>query len=201
MSKILNRFRHDIVLVMAGFQETMVSIADHVNQSVQKIKIDLATAELENEIKKSQVHLGKLIYERERRQSSSKTSTETSSEALKAELAHLPEIKALREKAEAGQKSLDSIVGTVSPHDALQDFERLLIRSNFVIQHVLITDGFKGIGKMIRDLELPDRMLIFFIKKNKGIEIAEGGIIVEVKDEVTFLCSKENCHKYIEFWS
>jgi len=178
-------------LVIAGFQETMVSIADHVNQSVQKVKIDLATAELENEIKESQISLGKLIYE----------NPEASSEQVGDGFARLPEIAALIEKAEAGQKNLDAITGTVSPHEALNDFERLLIKSDFVIQHVLIMDGFHGIGKAIKDLCLPDRMLIFFIKKNNRIEIADGEVIIEARDEVTFLCSKENIHKYIKFWS
>ncbi len=191
MGKILSRFRHDSILIMAGFQETMVSIAAHVNQSVQKVKIDLKTAELEKEIKESQISLGKLIYERPK----------ASSEEVRDGLAHLPEIKALIEKAEAGQKSLDAIVGTGSPHEALLDFERLLIRSDFVIQHILIMDGFNGIGKTIKDLGLPDRMLIFFIKKSNRIEIADGGVVIEARDEITFLCSKENSHKYREFWS
>ena len=75
------------------------------------------------------------------------------------------------------------------------------MRSDFVIQHVRIVEGFSGIGKTIRELDLPINMLIFFIKKNSRIEIAGGGILLEAKDEVTFLCSKENRHKYIEFWS
>ncbi len=191
MTKILKQFRQDFTLIVAGFQETIISIADHVSQSVQKVKVDLATADLEKEIKESQVSIGKLIYK----------NPEMSSEELRDGLAHAPEMKALIAKAETGQKSLDAIMGTVSPREALNNFERLLIRSDFVVQHVLIVEGFSGIGKSIKELGLPGNMLIFFIKKNKHIEIADGGVVIEIRDEVTFLCSKENSHHYIGLWS
>jgi len=186
MVKSWKRFNQNFTLAIVGFQEALIAIADHVNQHVQKVKLNLQSGEFDQQIKKDQAKLGEAIYQRQ--------------EVDFDQLINLPEIEKLVHKIETEKKQLDALEGIISPYEALHDFERLLIRSDFVIQHVIVLDGYKGIGKTIQELGLPTQMLIFFIKKKDQIEIADGKVVIETKDEITFLCSKENISKYIELW-
>ncbi len=186
MIKRLEQFRRNSILAFIGFQEALIAIADHANQHVQKVKINLQAEALENQIRKDQVKLGEAIYQRQ--------------ELDFEDLFKSKGVEELVLNIEMSKKQLDALEGIISPYEALHDFERLLIRSDFIIQHVIILDGFHGIGKTIQELNLPTQMLIFFIKKSDQIEIADGKVIIETKDEITFLCSKENTNKYIELW-
>lgn len=182
----LKRIRRNSKIAFLGLQETIIAIADHVNQHVQKTKTNLDVTELESEIKENQVELGRRIYEK--------------SDLQFEPLYDAPDMQDLLKKIETSQKQLEALEAIVSPYEALHDFERLLIRSDFVIQNVIIVDGFHGIGKTIEALALPAQMLIFFIKKKNQINIADGKVIIETRDEVTFLCEKENINTYIELW-
>lgn len=181
------RFSRDFKLAIVGLQEALIAIADHVHQYVQKVKMNLEAGELGKEIKNKHIALGEQIYAR----------TDLQLDQLSQE----PDMLDLMNKIETTQRKLEAIEGVVSPYEALHDFERLLIRSDFVIQHVIVVDGFHGIGKSIKELAFPSQMLIFFIKKrNQQIEIAFGKVVIDSRDEITFLCSKENIQKYMALW-
>jgi len=186
LSQVFAELRNNTVSALVGLQEAVVFIADHVSQHVQKVKLGLAASELEKEIRSAQVYLGKKVYDRRNEPLESfKENPRVEQQILK--------IKALRKQLEANN-------AIVSPFEALHDFERLLIRSDFVIQQVWIPEGYHGIGKTISHLALPPQMLIFFIRKKSGLALAFGRVIIEAQDEVTFLCAKEDIADYISFW-
>ncbi|MFQ5779927.1 MAG: TrkA C-terminal domain-containing protein [Nitrospiria bacterium] len=187
IAEIWQRVRRDLTIAFAGLQEATVSIADHVNRRVHKVKVTLDANELEKRIKNDQALLGKKIC------------AEPDDLSLNA-LYKDPEIRNLVAEIEKTDQALEAIEGIVSPHEALLDFERLLIRSNFVIQHVVVQEGFLGVGKTIRELNLPPQMLIFFIKKKGEPAIAYGKTVIEARDEVTFLCPKKKVQEYISYW-
>ncbi|MFQ5597254.1 MAG: hypothetical protein ACE5GK_04310 [Nitrospiria bacterium] len=187
MFKAWKRFKRDLMLAVLGFQEAVISIADHVNLYIQKVVMNMESAELGNELRGSLEYLGKKFYERK--------------DSLFDQGTEDMDIQDALEKIKEIQKKLEAMEGFVSPYEALHDFERVLIRSDFVIQHVMILEGFHGIGKTIQELEFPSQMLIFFVKKrNQDIDIAYGKVVIETRDEITFLCAKENIEKYIAFW-
>jgi len=185
--EIWQRVKRDLALVFAGLQEATVSVADHVNRRVHQVKGSLDANELEKRIKNDQAFLGKKICAE---------SADSSLDALYED----PDIKNLVAEIQKTDQALEAIEGVVSPHEALLDFERLLIRSNFVIQHVVVQEGFFGIGKTIQELNLPPEMLIFFIKKRREPAIAYGKTNLETRDEVTFLCPKKRIQEYIAYW-
>ncbi|VAX27069.1 hypothetical protein MNBD_NITROSPIRAE01-1593 [hydrothermal vent metagenome] len=180
------RVQRDFSLVLTGVQETVISIADHVNQHVQKVKLKLDTASLERKVQSHQVLLGQKIH--------AEPGLELS------QIYEKDEIHTLLEDITMVEKQLEANEGIVSPHEALHDFERLLIRSDFVVQNVVIRHGYAGIGKTIKELSLPPQMMIFFIKKQEQIVLAYGKVSIAARDEVTFLCSKKDIPAYIAFW-
>ncbi len=186
MVKTWKRVQRDFTLVLTGVQETVIAIADHVNQHVQKVKLNLDTASLERKIQAQQALLGKKIYAQ-----AGLNLTQVYEKA---------EVQTLIENILIAEKQLESNEGIVSPHEALHDFERLLIRSDFVVQTLIIREGYTGIGKTIQALKPPSQMMIFFIKKQQQIVLAYGKVTIAARDEVTFLCSKENIPDYIAFW-
>ncbi len=186
MIETWKRIQRDFSLILTGIQETVITVADHVNQHVQKVKLNLDTAALERKIQSQQALLGEKIY---------------AESALKlSEVYEKPEVHTLVDRILTAKKQLEANEGIVSPHEALHDFERLLIRSDFVIQNVVILNGYSGIGKTIQELAPPPQMMIFFIRKQNKIVLADGKVPIEVGDEVTFLCAKENIPDYIAFW-
>jgi len=186
LKKGIGAFRVNLALALSGIQEAAVAIADHVNQHVQKTKLKLNAAELEQEIRGKQIALGKAIYR--------------SQDAAFATSNDEPDFERLIKKTTTLRKRLEANNAIVFPYEALHDFERLLIRSDFIIQQVVIAGDYKGIGQSIKDLALPSQMLIFFIKKKNEVELAYGDVIIRAEDEVTFLCSKEAVKDYISFW-
>ena len=186
MIETLKRVQRDLTLACSGVQETVISIADHVNQHIQKMKLTLDRSVLEKEIQQKQTQLGQKIYEQ--------------SDLPLSQLYAKPDVQVLLDKILTAQKQLEAIEGIVSPYEALHEFERLLIRSDFVVQNVVILEGYSGIGKSIQKLAPPPQMHIFFIKRQNRVELAYGNLFVHLHDEVTFLCSKENIQHYIAFW-
>ncbi len=182
----MQRLRKDLTLVLAGLQEATVSIADHVNSHVKKVKTTIDARDLEKKIKNDEAILGKKVY----------AHPDSSLDALYKE----NDVKNPVSEIERMHKELEAIEGSISPLEALQDFERLLIRSQFVIQHVIVPEEFHGTGKTIRQLAFPAQMLIFFINKKGETEIAQGETVVDARDEITFLCDRENVIKYRSFW-
>ncbi|MFQ5579016.1 MAG: TrkA C-terminal domain-containing protein [Nitrospiria bacterium] len=182
----IQRLRKDLKLVLAGFQEATVTVADHVSSHVKTVKTTMDARALEEQIKKERAILGRKVYEQ----------ADTSIDTLYKE-------NKIRERVtfiEELQEKLETIEGSVSPLEALQDFERLLIRSKFAIQQVIVPEDFHGNGKTIRQLAFPSQMLIFFIRKKGETEIAQGETVISARDEITFLCDKENTSKYRMFW-
>ncbi len=186
MVETWKRVQRDFSLVLTGVQETVIAVADHVSQHVQKVKLKLDTASLERKIQSQQALLGQKIH--------------AEPGLSLSEIFEKDEIHIVLEHILRDEKKLEANEGIVSPHEALHDFERLLIRSDFVVQNVVIRDGYSGIGKSIRALSLPPQMMIFFIKKQQEIVLAYGKVSIEARDEVTFLCSKEKIPAYISFW-
>lgn len=186
MVETWQRVQRDFSLVLTGIQETVIAIADHVSQHVQKVKLKLDTAGLQRKIQRQQTSLGKKIH--------------MASGLDLNQIYEKEEIQILLENILVAEKQLEANEGIVSPYEALHDFERLLIRSDFVIQNVVIRGGYTGIGKTIKELSPPAQMMIFFIKKQQKIALAFGRVPISVHDEITFLCSKENIPSYIAFW-
>jgi len=186
MIETWKHLQRDFSLALSGIQETVIAIADHVNQHVQKLKLKGDTAALRKKIQDQQSLLGQKIH--------------TESQHKLSALYGKPEIQTLVKHVLAAEKQLEANEGIVSPHEALHDFERILIRSDFVVQNVVILDGYAGIGKTIQELAPPLQMMIFFIKKQNKIVLAYGKVPIEVRDEVTFLCAKENIQDCIAFW-
>lgn len=186
MLETWKRVQRDFTLILSGLQETVIEIADHVSQHVQKVKINLDTATLEKHIQGQQALLGKKIHAD---QGSHLT-----------QIYEKEEIQSLISHILMAEKRLEANEGIVSPHEALHDFERILLRSDFVVQNVVILDGYAGIGKTIKELAPPPQMMIFFIKKRDQIVLAYGKVPIRAHDEVTFLCSKNNIPDCIAFW-
>ncbi len=186
MISILKKVSRDFTLVLSGAQEAIVTIAELVNQHVQKVKLNIDATTLEKEIQGDQVNLGEKIYEH--------------AEISLNQLYEKTEIHALIDKVLKTQKKLEATESIVSPYETLHDFERLLIRSDFVIQNIVISKKHSGIGLTIQELKLPPQMLIFFIKKRDEIVLAYGNTRVYARDEVTFLCEKEHIQSCIAFW-
>ncbi|MFQ5587664.1 MAG: hypothetical protein ACE5F7_02395 [Nitrospiria bacterium] len=184
--KTWKQLQRNVTVVLSGIQEVVAAAADHINQHIQKAKLDFDTETLEEEIQEAQAMLGKEI----RRHSNINLHELYEEKKIKNQVSQILE----------KQKQMESREGIVSPYETLHDFERLLIRSDFVIQNIIIPDEFHGNGKALGSLDLPDQMLIFFIKKKNKIELAYGGVRVDARDEVTFLCSKENIPDYLAFW-
>lgn len=178
--------RKDLKLILAGLQEATVSVADHVNSHVKKVKTTMDACDLEKQIKNNQARLAKKVY----------AQPDSSLDTLYKE----NEVRDLVAEIERMHKELEAIEGNVSPLEALQDFERLLIRSKFAVQHVIVPEDFHGTGKTIRQLAFPPQMLIFFIKKKGETEIAQGETVIDARDEITFLCDKDKVNKYMSFW-
>ncbi|HIE65158.1 MAG: TrkA C-terminal domain-containing protein [Nitrospira sp.] len=182
----IQKIRKDIRLVLAGLREATVTVADHVSSHVKTMKTTMDARDLEGKIKKEQAILGRKIYEH----------PDTSLDTLHKE----KEVRDRVVEIEKMHKKLETIEGNVPPLEALQDFERLLIRSEFAIQQIIVPEEFTGTGKTIRELAFPSQMLIFFIKKRGKTEIAQGKTVIGARDEITFLCDKENINKYRLFW-
>ncbi len=186
MIETWKQLQRNMIVILSGAQEAVISIADHVNQHTQKIKLNLDARGLEKEIQEAQAILGEEIY--------------TQADVPLSQLYEKKEVQEWIEKILGKQKQLEATESIVSPYETLHDFERLLIRSDFVIQHIIIPDGFHGAGKTIAELCLPEKMLIFFVKKQNKIQLAYGNVSVDTRDQVTFLCSKEHIQDYIMFW-
>jgi len=182
----IHRIRKDIRLVLAGLQEATVTVADHVSSHVKTVKTTMDARDLEEQIKKERAILGRKVY----------AHSDTSLETLYKE----NEVRDRVTEIEKMHRKLEAIEGNVPPLEALQDFERLLIRSKFAIQHIIVPEEFHGTGKTIRELAFPSKMLIFFIKKKGEIEIAQGDTVIDARDEITFLCDKEKINKYRMLW-
>ena len=186
MISILKKFTRDFSLALSGAQETIVTIAEQVNQHVQKVKLNLDASALEKEIQEDQINLGKKIYEH--------------SEVSLNQLYEQTEVHGWIDNVLKTQKELEATESIVSPYETLHDFERLLIRSDFSIQNIVISKEYSGIGLTIKELKPPSQMLIFFIKKRDEIVLAYGNVKVNSRDEVTFLCEKEHIQSCIAFW-
>lgn len=186
MIPILKKFTRDFTLVLSGAQEAVVTIAEQVNQHVQKVKLSLDATTLEKKIQEDHINLGKNIYEHP--------------EVSLNQLYEQTEVHTLIDQVLKTKKQLEATESIVSPYEALHDFERLLIRSDFVIQNIVITKEYSGIGLTIQALKPPAEMLIFFIKKRDEIVLAYGHVKVNLHDEVTFLCEKEHIQSCIAFW-
>ncbi len=184
--KTLQHLQLNMSMVLGGIQETIIAIADHVQHHIQKIKLNVDAKTLEQEIQKSQAALGEKIYQN----ANTPLSDLHKNEEINEKMIHIAEKK----------KELEAVESIVSPYETLHDFERLLIRSDYVIQTVIISEAYHGLGKTIEMLSPPETMLIFFIKKRNQVELACGKVVIHPKDEITFLCAKEEIQSAISFW-
>lgn len=181
----MRRFKKNLLLTFTGFQEATFAIADRVNKKVREVKNAIEASELEREIQNNQAALGAKVCQQ--------------ADLSLPLLSKSPELKSLHDKIREDQKKLASMERHAPPHDSLIDFERTLIQADLFLHDVMILEGYKGIGKKIKELALPLGMHIVLIQKGDQVHVANGEMVIETHDQITFICEKVNAVKCISY--
>ncbi|MBI3803424.1 MAG: TrkA C-terminal domain-containing protein [Nitrospirae bacterium] len=183
------RIKRDLALAAMGVQEATVAIAERVHQRVETVKTSLAMADLEQQIRQSQATLGEKIY---RKLEAGVTDLDLLSKET--------ELALLGKEIEALQAELTILEAHTAVDEPVHLFEQLLAQSDLVFQQVTVSEQFPWIGKPLREWALPEDMRILFVQKNSQVEIAYGGTIIGMHDQVAFIGPKSKTYLYKHFW-
>jgi hypothetical protein len=183
---IWRRVKQDFLAALAGVQEATVAVADRVHHRVQEVKTSIDAGLLEKQIETDQAFLGEKVYQRDH--------------SDLAALYREPELRELFDKIIEEQRKLAVMETIVLPHESFMEFERIFLQSDFLIHHLVIPEKFHGVGKRMKELVLPPQMRLILIRKKNHLEMVQGSTIIEAHDEITFLSSKVNLQRYLDFW-
>lgn len=183
---MLNRLNKNLILAFTGIQETVLAIADRVNRRVQEAKNSIEAAELEKRSRSDEALLGMEVHRQP--------------DLTLHFLSKDPELKSLYERIREDQRKLSALENQPPSQEALNDFERTLLYENFLIRDFIISEGFHGIGKRIRDIAPPLEMRIVLIQKKGRMIPAHGAVVLEPGDRVVFICPRENSMEYLSHW-
>lgn len=184
---IWQRMKRDFLVAFSGLQEATVAVADRVHRRVQQVKSSIDAGLLEKEIEMDQALLGEKVYRK-------------GHSDLRL-LSKDPELHQLFTRILEQQKKLVKIEAADLPEESYMEFEQTVLESDFLIDHAVITQEFKDLGKKIQDLLLPPPIRIIFVKKKNRLELAQGTTRIEIYDEVIFLTSKGNIQRSLEYWN
>lgn len=179
--------KRDFLVAFSGLQEATVAVADRVHRRAQQVKSSIDAGLLEREIEMDQALLGEKVYRK-------------GHSDLRL-LSKDPELYQLFTRIQEQQKRLIKIEAVNLPHESSMEFERIFLESDFLIDHAVISEEFKGLGKKVQDLLLPVPIRIIFVKKKNRLELAQGTTRIELYDEVIFLTSKGNLQRSLEYWN
>lgn len=183
------RIRRDLILAATGIQEATVAIAERVHHRVQQVKISMEMTDLERQIRNRQAALGEKTYRK--------------SEAGRLDLDSLslePELSELSREIDALQNQLTYVEERSTEEEPIQLFEHALDEAGLLLQHIIIPDQFPWIGRPLQEWNLPAEMRILYVRRDKGIEVANGRTVVEPHDQVTYIGPKRKTHLYKWFW-
>ncbi len=209
---IWRRMKRNFIVAFAGLQEATVAVADRVHRRVQEVKTSVDAGLLEKQIEMDHALLGEKVYRK--------------GQSDLGLLYKDPELYQLFDRIQQQQKKLTAMENITLPDESLIEFERIFLQSDFLIHQVVVLEKFSGVGKQIRELTLPPEMRVIFVRKrnrfkigpsaknydlkgsgcrwnvNHGVplEMANGNTPIEAYDEVTFLCSRENLRRSIDYW-
>jgi hypothetical protein len=179
--------KRDFVVAFSGLQEATVAVADRVHRRVQQVKSSIDAGLLEKQIEMDQALLGEKVYRK--------------GHADLRLLSKEPELYPLFAGIQEQQKKLAKIEAINLPDESYLEFERIILESDFLIEHAVISEEFKGAGKKIQDLLLPAPIRIIFVRKKSRLELAQGTTRIELYDEVIFVTSKGNLQQSLEYWN
>jgi uncharacterized protein with PhoU and TrkA domain len=179
----VKQIKHSVIAGLQGAQEGILEIADRINHTVLKAKLMLEMNDLEEQLKKNYLNLGKLAFQLKADQdlNSMNENVEVKNllETCRAHEAKLSRLRQIHHELSGNQFD-----------DQLNLLKQLLEQKKLQIIKLTLrpTSPFKG--RTLHEIQLPPDLLVLCVQKRNRLMIANGDTRLDEQDQLLVLGSE-----------